>query len=53
MAASDFRRLGLDPGCEHLLGLGCDYLVLRADHIERRFIAPGRRIDWSFVRRVL
>ena len=34
MAAGDLCRLGLHPGGEHLLGLGRDDLVLRADHIE-------------------
>src|SRR6185436_18413353 len=48
MAAGDFRRLGLDPGCERLLGLGREDFVLRADDIERRLVMPGGDVDGGF-----
>ena len=53
MAAGDFLGLGMHPGCEYLLDLGCDDLVLGADHVERRFVFPSGRIDWCLERDVV
>ena len=53
MTAGDFRRLGLYPGCEKLLGIGCDYLVLGANHVERWLVAPGGHVDGRFERNVV
>ena len=53
VAAGDILRLGVHPVCEYLLGLGCDDLVLRADHVERRFVMPSCRVDGSLERRVV
>ena len=52
MAAGDLFGLGMHPGCEHLLGLGCDDLVLCADHIERRFVAPSGSVNGGLERYV-
>jgi hypothetical protein len=53
MTAGDFRRLRLHPGCEKLLGLRCDYLVLGGDHVERWLVAPGGNVDGGFERKVV
>src|SRR5450631_277338 len=53
MAAGDFRRLSVDPGCERLLGLGREDFVLRADDIERRLVMPGRNVNGGFERNVV
>ena len=53
MAAGDFRYLRLHPRCEQLLGLGREQLVLGADHIECRLVAPSRNGDRSLERNVI
>src|ERR1700742_893539 len=50
MTAGDVRYLGLHPVGEKLLGLGCDDSVLGSDHVERRLVPPGGRIDRSLER---
>ena len=53
MAAGDFRRLSMDPGCERPLGLRREDFVLRADDIERRLVMPGHDVDRGFERNVI
>src|SRR5215475_8000914 len=53
MAAGDFRRLSLHSGCERLLSLGSEDLVLRGDDIERRLVMPGGNVDGGLERNVI